>query len=171
MEAYMSEINWIDYVGVALGLVGAITGCSGALISYKNYKKVQQVKSLDLRIELRRTVNEVRALLVETESLLPRAYKSRLRVHSAKGMLCSGSTANWQAEHTKVLESLDTIKERFNRAENNLSSDSYDTLEHKLDAIDQLKRDLLPIVNKYQETLKEDDKARERIKDHHEKFA
>ncbi|MEZ8826394.1 hypothetical protein AB6E04_18725 [Vibrio amylolyticus] len=167
----MSEINWIDYVGVAFGLVGAIAGCTGAFISYKNYKKVQQVKSLDLRIELRRTINEVKALLVETESLLPRAYKSRLSVHSATGMLGSGAAANWKAEHKKDLQSLESIKERFSRAESNLSTDSYVALEHKLDAIDQLKLDLLPIVNKYQVAFKEDNKARERIKDHHEKLA
>ncbi|CAK2014865.1 DNA repair protein [Vibrio crassostreae] len=171
MEINMSEINWIDYIGIVLGLIGTATGCTGALISYKNYKKVQQVKSLDLRIELRRTVNEVRALLIETENLLPRAYKSRLSVHSAKGILCSGFTAKWQAEHTKDRQSLESIKERFNRAEHNLNTDSYETLEQKLDAIEQLKLGVLPIVTKYQEALKEDDKVRERIRDQHEKFA
>lgn len=167
----MEQLNWVDFAGVFFGLIGAVTGCTGAVISYKNFKKVQKVKSLDLRIELRRTINEIRALLLEAENLLPRAYKSRLAVHSATGKLRSGATASWQTEYMKDLKSLEDINERFCRAEKHLNVDSYETLEQKLDSIDQLKREILPIVSKYLETLKEDDKVRERIRDQHEKLA
>ncbi|TKF79829.1 hypothetical protein FCV62_07405 [Vibrio kanaloae] len=167
----MNELNWVDFAGIFFGLIGTITGCTGAIVSYKNYKKVQQVKSLDLRIELRRTINEIRALLLEASILLPKAFKSRLAVHSATGKLRSGATANWHTEHKKDLKLLEEISERFSRAEKIINVDSYETLEQKLDSIDQLKREIAPIVSKYQDSLKDDDKVRERIREQHEKFA
>lgn len=167
----MDELNWVDFSGFLFGVVGAITGCTSVIVSYKNQKKIQQVKSLDLRIELRRTINEIRALLLESDSLLPRAFKSRLAIHAATGKLRSGATANWHTEHKKDLNSLEEIGERFSRAEKFVNIDSYETLEQKLDSIDQLKREIVPIVYKYQDSLKEDDKVRESIREQHEKFA
>ena len=46
------------YVGMATGIIGAITGVAGMILGYVSYKHSNTLKSLDLRLELRKAVND-----------------------------------------------------------------------------------------------------------------
>lgn len=55
----MEEPQWFAYIGAATGVVGAITGIAGAVLGFLGYKKSNEVKVLDLRLELRRTAVDI----------------------------------------------------------------------------------------------------------------
>lgn len=158
-------MSTIEYVGIVLGGVGAITGVIGSIISIKSYKNVQKVKSLDLRLALKREVSFVRSQLEEAEELLPRSYESRLRVLSALGRLQSGESVNWKATYEKDLATIQSGSLNFERTEKNIQTDSYSALEEKLDSIEQTKLQIMQIVSKYRETLKQDDQERVRLRE------
>ncbi len=79
----MSEPDWMGYVGMATGIIGAITGISGAIMGYVSYRRSNSLKSLDLRIELRKAINVAQSNLQQLEKLIEHANKSREAVASA----------------------------------------------------------------------------------------
>lgn len=43
-----------SYVGMVTGVIGAVTGVAGGILGYIGYRKTNEIKSLDLRIELKK---------------------------------------------------------------------------------------------------------------------
>ena len=94
----MSEPDWIGYVGMATGIIGAITGISGAIMGYVSYRRSNNLKSLDLRIELRKSVNVAQSSLQQLAKLIEYANRSRQAVASAMGRYQSGMMEKWKQE-------------------------------------------------------------------------
>ena len=55
----MAEPHWAGYVGMVTGVIGAITGIAGAIMGYIGYRRSNKLKSLDLRLELRKSISDV----------------------------------------------------------------------------------------------------------------
>ncbi|MEE1676259.1 hypothetical protein SNR37_001591 [Agarivorans aestuarii] len=159
----MNLLEWVNYAAFIAGVIGSIAGVIGVCIALKSHRKVEKIKSLDLRIELKRSINEVRSILDDSEKLLPRANKSRLRVLSATGLIRSGQRDKWDADYAGDLNKLKHFAIRFSRAEEQLSLESYDALEQKLDVVDQLKYEVLALKATYKEAILSDDNERERL--------
>ena len=81
----MTEPHWTSYVGMATGIIGAITGVSGAIMGYVSYRRSNRLKSLDLRLELRKAVNELQSNFSQIEKLIEYANQSRVAVFAARG--------------------------------------------------------------------------------------
>ncbi len=90
----MAEPHWTSYVGMAAGIFGAIMG-------YVSIRRSNQIKSLDLRLELRKSINNYNAAISKAKELMPRANKSRERVASAMGNYNSGAMVQWKQEYEK----------------------------------------------------------------------
>ncbi|MGY5453204.1 hypothetical protein ACVFI8_20005 [Agarivorans sp. MS3-6] len=163
----MSDPHWTSYVGMVTGIVGSIAGITGAIVASLSLKKTREIKALDLRLTLKKNVNEFRSLLIETEELLPKIDNSRKRVFSATGKLGSGERKKWEMDFEKDTDSLEVISNTFQRAEKDLDTESYNGLEHKLDSLNQLKYRLDSIYKKYSDAYQDDEKTRARIKDFH----
>lgn len=59
----MSDPDWLSYAGV-------ITGIAGATMGYISYRRTGKMKTLDLRLELRKAVNDLRSSVESLPSLL-----------------------------------------------------------------------------------------------------
>lgn len=97
----MSESDWLSFTGAITGVIGAITGIAGAVMGYIGYRRTEQLKALDLRLELRKSENTLRADVQDLAVLLEQTKKSHTAVASAIGQLGSGALKQW-------LDQLDT---------------------------------------------------------------
>jgi hypothetical protein len=75
----MADPHWTSYVGMATGIIGALTGIIG-------YRKASSLKSLDLRLELKKATHNALTDVHQIEELINRASKSRQAVAAARGM-------------------------------------------------------------------------------------
>ncbi len=70
----------LSIIGAVTGIIGAIAGIAGFVLGYISYRRSQQIKALDLRLELRKQVSDLRAMVEELPDLLPRSWESRIAV-------------------------------------------------------------------------------------------
>lgn len=164
----MADPHWTGYVGMVTGIVGAITGISGAVMGYIGYRKSNEIKSLDLRLELRKAINNFESSLSQIEKLLPSANKSRERVASALGNYHSGAMITWKEAYKKDQSELKQISDEAQKFNNDLEGLSQTELEAKLVKIHKLQNQLNVLEAKYNKAVESDDRERERIKDRHE---
>jgi hypothetical protein len=160
----MLEPIWLSYAGVVTGLIGAVTGIAGSVMGYIAYRRSEELKALDLRLELRKSENDVHSAIKELPATLEQAKKSREAVASANGGLGSGALAKWLGEWD---EDFAEVK----KLETQLPSDNpdYTTLDHieletKLITIYALNAKVSKLQEKYNSMLAADDTEREQIR-------
>lgn len=161
----MTEPHWTGYVGIATGIIGAITGISGAIMGYVSYRRSNSLKSLDLRLELKKAVNNVQSNFSQLEKLIERANKSREAVASAMGRLRSGIMEKWKQE---VEADKSTVKLLHQNAP--VVDKSYDDLtpkelESALVEAHQLQVQVDELRKKYDAAIQADDEDRKHIRE------
>lgn len=161
----MSDPGWMGYVGMTTGVVGAITGVAGAIMGYVSYRRSNSLKSLDLRIELRKAVNVAQSSLQQLEKLIEYANKSREAVASAMGRFKSGMMEKWKKE---VEADKNAVKLLFQNAP--AADKSYDDLtpkelESTLVEVHRLQVQIDEIRNKYEAAVRADDEERKHIRE------
>ena len=150
------------------GIIGAVTGISGAIMGYVSYRKSNEIKSLDLRLELRKSINNFNSSLSQAEELLPYANKSRERVASATGKLRSGAMQVWKDQYENDLSALNYFSEKSKILNKEYETFSPKDLEAELVNLHKLQNQLNELKNKYDNAVKDDDKEREHIRNRHE---
>jgi hypothetical protein len=85
----------IGILGAVTGIVGAISGSVGSVLGWTNYRRLQQIKALDLRLELRKQVSDVRAVVEALPDRLERSRASGSAVLAAMGALRSSTASRW----------------------------------------------------------------------------
>src|SRR5688500_1795972 len=93
----MPDPNTLSLIGAATGIVGAITGIAGAILGYISYRRSQEIKALDLRMEFRKQLTDTRVMVQELPELLKRARRSRDNVLVAMGTVRTGAHEAWKA--------------------------------------------------------------------------
>jgi hypothetical protein len=122
----MADPSWTGYVGMATGIVGAITGVAGAIMGYVSYRRSNKLKSLDLRIQLRKEELTAKSSLANLGELIDNADKSRQRVAAATGKFHSSMMDRWKKE---VAEDKAKLVEMLRVAPN--TADNHETLIEK----------------------------------------
>jgi hypothetical protein len=160
----MSEPGWLSYTGAITGVIGAVTGIAGAIMGYISYRHSEQLKALDLRLELRKTEADLRSAVQELPSLLERAKKSRDRVTAATGLRGSGALQQWTSDWEADLAAVRALEGELPDANANHISAKHSELESKLVAVHALASRAERLRDKYQEGLAADDREREHIR-------
>src|SRR3972149_7954160 len=156
----MAEPHWAGYVGMVTGVIGAITGIAGAILGYIGYRRSNKLKSLDLRLELRKSISDAHTDLTQLRKLIDEANKSREAVMAARGMFRSGAMEKWKKE---VEIDRGKIGELFRKAPK--AGTTYDTLnaeelESELVAIHSLRGEINCFLEKYSNAISSDDEQR-----------
>lgn len=153
----MSEQPWISYVGAITGVIGTITG---GLALWRTGR----MKSLDLRIELRRQENELRGIAGELPRLLSLSENSHKNVAAAMGRLVSGDMERWLQELEADKGKVEAMIQALPRADTDHHSLSHRKLEEKLASVHSQYLDVKAMRDKYREVLSADDRDREHIR-------
>jgi hypothetical protein len=154
----MADPHWTSYVGMATGIAGAIMG-------YVSYRKIKQIKALDLRLELKRAVVNINSDYKKLLEQMAEGDKSRMRVASAIGMLHSGMTKKWNEE----LVADQAITKELERELPNKNTD-YDhldpkELETKLIEVHRTSQKISNLSKKYHEAMNWDNEQRKHIRE------
>ena len=76
---------------VLIVVLSAVPGCLAAVLGWRNYRRTGKMKTLDLRLELRKVDAEIKSLVLGLPELLDTAKVSRERVLTASGRAQSGA--------------------------------------------------------------------------------
>lgn len=152
-------------IGTVTGIVGAITGPAGCVIGWISYRRSQQIKTLDLRLELRREILGVRVEIEALSSLLERAQMSRSAVSAAMG-IGQQSSANqiWKVKWENDVKALRCLARELPDAKETYERSKPKELENKLVEIHALAAKAAQLRNRYETALASDDKDRDRIR-------
>jgi len=133
-------------------------------MGYIAYRRSGEMKALDLRLELRKSENDLRRLVEGLPAQLEKAKKSHVAVASATSMLGSGALKEWSSEWESDLTEVQSLKEELPSTDSNYSSVDHAELEAKLIAIHDLRAKAVQVQEKYQTSLARDDNDREHIR-------
>ena len=160
----MSEPAWLSYAGIITGTVGAITGIAGATMGYISYRRSGQMKALDLRLELRKAVNDLRSTVQSLLPLLERAKNSHTAVAAAIGHLGSGALQQWISDWEADISAAKLLESEVPGPSTNFENLAHSELETKLVAVHSVQSKVTRLSEKYHTTLAADDKEREQIR-------
>lgn len=145
----MAEPHWTGYVGMITGLIGAITGIVGAIMGYLGYRKSNKLKSLDLKIELRKNISDAHADLTKLQNLIEDADRSKQQEMARKGLYKSGAMIKWNNElqgNRAKIEKISKILPTTTASYNNRKAED---LESELINIHSLRGDINRILDHY----------------------
>jgi hypothetical protein len=124
-----------------------------------------RVKALDLRLELRKADNALRATVESLPSLLLYAKGSRSAVAAAMGAFKSGAMQIWMNEFESNLAAVKKLEQQLSAVGTDYSDLSDTKLEAKLVEVDALTIKANAIKQTYSASIAQDDRDRERLKD------
>ncbi|WP_028214500.1 hypothetical protein [Paraburkholderia mimosarum] len=152
----MADADWTGYVGMATGIFGAVTGFLG-------YRRANQIKSLDLRLELRKVLSDAHDSLSSLPTLIEEANGSRHAVLAAKGLGGSGNKIVWDEAVAADRAQIDRIAPSLPSEGADFSTLSSEHLEAEIVAAHKIKTSLSGMVAKYRAALAADSEDRKQI--------
>lgn len=160
----MSGAIWENIVSPSLGILGAFTGVGGLIAAMVANRKVSRIKTLDLRIELRRIADIIRIEALDLIEKIDQARSSRYAVAETNGLRGSGAMTQWINTYAKDYTYISDIISQF-EDEADFRGLPDCKLEDNLVECHKLKERLSRIRSKYADFLNEDTEDRKRIAD------
>lgn len=161
----MIDPVWVSYAGAVTGSIGAVTGIAGAILGYVGYRRTGDLKALDMRLELRKTENSLRALISGLPKLIRDADTSRTATMAATGRLRSGQHEAWNSECQRDLDAVQDLDEQLPEEEHDYRKLDHAELESRLVLIADLMSKADALQRKYVAALSADDVERQRIRE------
>lgn len=153
----MAGTDWLSYIGAATGVTGAILG-------YVGYRRSVMVRKLDLRLELRKAVNELRSIADALHPLLKSANQSRTNLSATGYVGGPASMAAWRPAWEVDLERVALLMTLAPRETADYADMSESEVETTLVEIHALTLECTGLRDKYSAALAADDRAREQLR-------
>ena len=160
----MTNPDLLSYAGAIAGAVGAVTGIAGSIMGYISYRRSGQLKALDLRLELRKSISDLSDELQELRGLLAHAKKSRVAVAAATGRTGSGAMQHWLAKFETDEKSIEPLAQAASKLNVDFSKSSHGELEAKLVEVHSQKATVTRLRLKYESTITDDNNDRDHIR-------
>ena len=160
----MAELNWTNYIAIGTGIIGTITGIAGAIMGFIGYQKANSLKSLDLRLEIRRAVSDARSLIGELPGMIESANGSRQAVAAGFGLSTSGWMEQWANDIQADRNRLQELSNGAPAANETFLTLSHAGLEAELVSVHKLQTELNQLRSKYEQAVQADDEARRQIR-------
>jgi len=154
----------LGLIGAVTGIVGATTGSVGCMVGWINYRRSQQAKALDLRLELRKRVSDVRLEVEALPGLLERSRASRAAVLAARGILQSGASGIFKDGVEQDIETVRVLRRELPDTDETFLPSKHHELETKLVEVHALATKAARLRDKYLKELASDDKEREEMR-------
>jgi hypothetical protein len=151
------------------GYIGILTGLVGTFIGIAAYVRSNQIKKLDLRLELRKGLGDAHEALSTLRAVMEAAANSRPRVLAMRGLGRSGNMAAWEQSIAADRVRLEEIAVTLRSEGGDFTSLSPEQLESEIVSAHRIKASLSTLVDKYRGELAADDEARRQR--HHEVVA
>jgi hypothetical protein len=149
------------------GPAGAVTGVIALIISIKNYVRVSELKSLDLRLDLQKSFNNLDIVLSGVEAYFDFVHQSHMRVLSATGRNQSGEMKLFEEEFANDKARLRRLLGTQPRRQANYEKHTPDELEIESVSVHAFQVQVADLRGKYQRLLEADDGRRKEIRAEH----
>jgi hypothetical protein len=159
----MADPDLLGYTGAITGVIGAITGIAGSVLGCIAYRRSDQLKALDLRLELRKGATSLVADANELLPLLNQAKRSKQAVASATGMYKSGATEKWVSDCDEDISKVTALIQALPNPEDQHLTLSPAALETKLVEVHSLQETVSRFRKRYEDSIAVDDKDRAQI--------
>ncbi len=153
-----TERDWLDYLGAAGGVVGAITGIAGCISGAIALRRTSEHKRLDLRLALRTTIEALKLDAAALGGLIEAADRSRQASMAADGLRRSGQAERWRGSVEVDRVTAKQLEDKTLGLPIDLSGMSEATLEELTASVKQIEVQLHEVTTKYQNTLAKDSK-------------
>lgn len=153
----------LTYIGAATGIIGALSGVSGVVVSVISYRRVKAIKTLDLRLELNRERNETQTAFTRLVDLKAQAIESRKAVAAATGRVHGGAMKQWQQQWEQDQERIEQLRGQIPTEDVDYQGMSTQDLEARLVELHRVKLHVTDLINKYEADLASDDADRARL--------
>jgi hypothetical protein len=147
------------------GIVGSITGIAGAIMGYVSYKKSNQIKTLDLRIELKRAVENTIFEFKKLREQMQEGNKSRKAVAAAMGTFKSSVMDIWKKEFEIDQTSVKELANELPEEDTNYDHLDPKGLEAKLIELHRTQKKIQKLSEKYSEAMARDDEQRKQLRE------
>ena len=161
---------WLSYVSLGLSVLGAVSGCLGTVLGWRGYRRAGKMKTLDLRLELRKADTEIRNLVRALPELLDRAKVSRESVFVASGRAQSGAMQFCRDELRKDGERQQRLAQALPADDPDYRGYSPEALEQELVRRHAALGEAKGIASKYEGWLADDNQARAQVMANRAKF-
>lgn len=147
----MPSQDWLAYVNSIGGLVGAVAGIGGLVVSVMAFHRTGQFKAMGLRLELHRGEASVRTLAANIVQIMKGARASYLQACAARGY-GPGSNDHWLAEWSSDMKNAEALVQRVAAQAPAAGKMSRVGLEVRLNAVQDLQHQLSRLAAKYSVT-------------------
>lgn len=148
--------DWTGYVGV-------VTGVAGMVMGFRGFRRSNQIKALDLRLELRKGLGDAHLALSTLRELIDYADRSRQAVLAATGMLRSGNQVVWEQAVAADRATIDTLASSLRDEAADYTELSAEQLESEIVSAHRIRTELDGLVTRYRGEVAADDRTRERL--------
>jgi hypothetical protein len=154
----MADPHWTSYVGMASGM-------AGVLMAFFSGMKINKIKSLDLRIEFKRTLIDSDRELNSLQERMAQANRSRTNMSAALGRTGSGMMKQWAEDFEKNQGKLERLKLEIPDKDEKYGKLKPSELEDKLIEIHALQGRISTLTDFYTESMKKDEDDGRQLKD------
>jgi len=158
------EILGIVTIAELMSIVALFAGITGAITGVRSLKKVDALKSLDLRLECGKPLNSVEILLENLPELIDKANQSRTNRLAAQGLSRSGVMDKWKDTHQISMSLIKKFSDQYKalKEKDNLNNPPKELKNYLLE-IDLLEGKINSLIGDLNNSISEDDIARERL--------
>jgi len=156
-------VDVLALIGATGGIVGAVTGVWGLVLSLRSVRRVEQYKALDLRVDLGKRELTLRDDIKGLPKLLEDARRSRRAVAAARGYLNSGYMTKFESEWSKDESLAGDLATNADFVGQPLDGLDHAALEKRTFKVHELERLVADLEAKYRDVLAKDDADRGRL--------
>ena len=151
-------------IGTVTGILGSITGAIALVVSIMGYVRVASIKSIDLRLELERSFNNLDVILTGFDTFLEFVHQSHIRVFSATGRNLSGEMKLFEDEFANDRQRLKRLLSTQPKRATDYSAYTLSGLEKELAAVHAFHIQVAGLRNKYEAIFESDEERRKEIR-------
>jgi hypothetical protein len=148
-----------------------VTGIFGAVMGFVGYRRSNQIKALDLRLELRKALGDTHESLSTLRPLMDNATGSRRGILAAKSSARSGAMVAFERMVEVDRAALDNIAPTIRSEDADFAAMSAEQLESEIVAIHKIKTSLSALFEKYRGEMAKDDEDRRQLVQQHTTIA
>lgn len=154
----MDEIHWTNYVAMGTGIAGLVLG-------YLGYRRSNAIKSLDLRVELRKSIQNLNSIKITLKRKLDSALSARYNAESLNTGLQRSEITKWHINYESDLRAYEELENQIPPDSEFFNSFGPEKLESELLRVNQLIERMTLLIRNYEELTEQEN---ERVRQYHD---